>query len=243
MRTVLLVIILVVSIIFVYNYKRYIERIEDFENVTSCTGWACNKKGDYCPPGVPGSTPSNGPGYCCRKTSSGGLRWRRGKCPVKTNKKETDCKVHKDKNKSLANEILNLKNKIVSFENSVDRRELFDILEKQYSDKLSKLALHNALLNKNNQIISEQNDTIEKQKNILMNKKDEIQTSRRQLLYEQKDDLMVSKIFGILKLILLILGTMIIMYLLGNMYFKEQIDMIMDKTKNLSSNLTKTLTT
>ena len=41
-------------------------------DATSCGGWECDTEGQYCPPGVPGSSSS---GYCCRNGS-----WVAGEC-------------------------------------------------------------------------------------------------------------------------------------------------------------------
>jgi len=44
------------------------------KNATKCNHWSCSKPGQYCPPGVPGSS-SDGDGYCCN-----GTKWIEGGC-------------------------------------------------------------------------------------------------------------------------------------------------------------------
>lgn len=51
----------------------YLDRSYDIPNATSCSGWDCDIEGQYCPPGVEGSTGFDEEGYRCCKG-----KWRRG---------------------------------------------------------------------------------------------------------------------------------------------------------------------
>merc|ERR1719494_1123543 len=48
------------------------ERAHATSDATSCRGWDCTVEGQYCPPGVPGSSDV---GYCCKNK-----KWNAGQC-------------------------------------------------------------------------------------------------------------------------------------------------------------------
>lgn len=241
MDIVLLLILLSTVLVIMYNYKKNsIDNVEHFRNVGSCRGWRCSRIGDYCAPGKPGSTGRGGPGYCCRREANGSLKWKKGRCPQrvrsagKCNALRTANNRLTINNRGLNKQIRRLKYKIKLLQKGSNRSNSYDDLEKQYTEKLDKINMQKTLLTRNNRLMSEHDDTIEKQKDILMNTENEIQKNRRLLVYEQKDDIQMTKLFRILKLILLLLGVSIIGYLLVNMYFKEQLDGLMNKAKSMS---------
>jgi hypothetical protein len=90
---------------------------------------------------------------------------------------------------------------------------LFSQLERQYLTKLDYSNTQKNLLSKINSLESLKKDKIRNNKEILENTNSNIQTNKRKLMYDQKENKLYTSIFSVLKLVLLIMGIAVIILL------------------------------
>lgn len=90
---------------------------------------------------------------------------------------------------------------------------LFSQLERQYLTKLDYSNTQKNLLSKINSLESLKKDKIRNNKEILENTNSSIQTNKRKLMYDQRENKLYTTIFSVLKLVLLIMGIAVIILL------------------------------
>ena len=90
---------------------------------------------------------------------------------------------------------------------------LFSQLERQYLTKLDYSNTQKNLLSKINSLESLKKDKIKNNKEILENTNSSIQTNKRKLMYDQRENKLYTTIFSVLKLVLLIMGIAVIILL------------------------------
>lgn len=101
--------------------------------------------------------------------------------------------------------------------NKIDKKtslEIFDTLHNSYESKLDYLTTQEKLLYRQNKLIDNKENNINKNTNSIKDKKDLLHTIRRKLEYTQKDNEVFVIFTGIFKTILLILS-LIILSILG----------------------------
>ena len=95
---------------------------------------------------------------------------------------------------------------------------LFSQLERQYLTKLDYSNTQKNLLSKINSLESLKKDKIKNNKEILENTNSSIQTNKRKLMYDQRENKLYTTIFSVLKLVLLIMGIAVIILLSKKKY-------------------------
>jgi len=101
--------------------------------------------------------------------------------------------------------------------NKIDKKtslEIFDTLHNSYESKLNYLTTQEKLLYRQNKLIDNKENNINKNTNSIKDKKDLLHTIRRKLEYTQKDNEVFVNFTRIFKTVLLILS-LIILAILG----------------------------